>query len=439
MTIRASSPDIAEAALRREIADLRGRLEEAEAIIAAIRSGAADAIAMETPAGVSVFTLEGSEHPYRVMVETMSEGAVTVAPDGIVLYCNERFAEMLERDLQDIIGHSFVAWFAACDTAKVTSALDGSSPPRSTFKVSLHGPEERLRPVSLAIQRLPEDSLAASVVILSDLTDLVNEHEARLTGERQLQQQVQELNRDLEDRVRRRTAELAAANEELDAFAYSVSHDLRAPLRAIDGFTAILAAACESQLDEDGRHAIARVRESTKRMGLLIDDMLRLSRTIRGAITVSTVDLSEMAASCAAALCDANPDRNVRFSIAPGIRAQGDAGLLRAVLDNLLSNAWKFTAKSSGATIEFYAETEGNELICHVRDNGAGFDMAYVDHLFQPFQRLHTASEYAGNGIGLATVKRIIGRLGGHVSAHGAPNQGATFSFSLPIDTGFSA
>jgi len=431
MTVRARVLGSSEALFRRENAELRSRLEEAEAIIAAIRSGSADAIAMETPAGVSVFTLQGSEHPYRIMVETMSEGAVTVAPDALVLYSNERFAEMVERDLHDIIGHSFVACFSERDTTTVASALGNSNPTRSRFKVTLRTANGTVRPVSLAIQRLPEDSLAASVVVLTDLTDLENEHEARLARERELQQQVQELNRDLEDRVRRRTAELAAANEELDAFAYSVSHDLRTPLRAIDGFTAILAEEASS-LDDDGRHAITRVREGTKRMGSLIDDMLKLSRTSRGAVTLLPVDLSEIAASCAALLREAHPDRQVTLSITPEINVQGDPVLLRAVLDNLLSNAWKFTADAPEAVIEFYAETKGNDVICHVRDNGAGFDMAYAHHLFQPFQRLHASSEYAGNGIGLATVKRIIARLGGQVSAQGVPDQGATFSFSLP-------
>jgi light-regulated signal transduction histidine kinase (bacteriophytochrome) len=363
----------------------------------------------------------------------MSEGAVTVAPDGLVLYCNERFAEMLARSLNDVIGQSFVACFGACDAARVTAALDSADVSQLRFKASLRAAEGRVRPVNLAIQRLPEDSLAASVVILTDLTDLENEHAARLARERELQQQVQQLNYELEDRVRKRTAELAAANEELDAFAYSVSHDLRTPLRAIDGFTAILVEECEGRLNEDGKYAIARVRESTKRMASLIDDMLKLSRSTRGAITLSTVDLSEIATSCAASLREADPDRNVTLSIAPGISAQGDPVLLRAVLENLLSNAWKFTAKLPNALIEFHAETKGHEIICHVRDNGAGFDMAYAHHLFQPFQRLHVASEFTGNGIGLATVKRIIFRLGGQVSAQGAPGQGATFSFSLPL------
>jgi PAS domain S-box-containing protein len=420
-----------EAVLRREIAELRNHLDEAEAIIAAIRSGAADAIAMETPTGVSVFTLQGSEHPYRIMVETMNEGAVTVAADGLVLYCNERFAEMLESDLQEIIGHSFVTNFDACDAATVASALAGDSRPQSRFRASLHTATRRLRPVSLAVQRLPEDSPAASVVVLSDLTDLVNEHEARLAREREFQRQMQDLNHDLEYRVRRRTAELAAANEELDAFAYSVSHDLRAPLRAVDGFANILIEDYDTKLDEGGKHAIARVREGAQRMSALIDDMLRLSRATRGTMTLSKVDLSAMVRSSAASLREAQPDRNVTFSIASDISALGDPGLVRAVIDNLLSNAWKFTANTPDAVIKFYGETTDSEVVCHSRDNGAGFDMAYADKLFRPFQRLHDLSEYPGNGIGLATVRRIITRMGGKISAQGAPNQGGNFHLLL--------
>jgi len=432
MTARSCALVSNEAPLRREIDELRNRLDEAEAIIAAIRSGSADAIAMETPAGVSVFTLQGSEHPYRVMVETMNEGAVTVTPEGLVLYCNERFAEMLESNLHDIIGHSFVASFGADDAATVGSVLNTDSFPQSRFRASLHTANGRLRPVSLAVQRLPEDGPAASVVVLSDLTDLMIEHEGRLAREREFQQQVQDLNHDLEDRVRRRTAELAAANEELDAFAYSVSHDLRAPLRAVDGFTAILAEDYNATLDDAGRHVIARVREGVERMSALIDDMLRLSRLTRSAMILSKVDLSEIVRSCAASLREAHPARNVTLSIAPAISVLGDPGLLRAVIDNLLSNAWKFTANVP-AVIEFYAETTDGEVVCHIRDNGAGFDMAYAGQLFHPFQRLHPSSEYSGNGIGLATVKRIIARMGGKVSALGALNQGATFSFSLPL------
>jgi|SRR5579872_61491 len=190
MTARSRALDSTEAPPRREIGELRNDLDEAEAIIAAIRSGSADAIAMETPTGVSVFTLQGSEHPYRIMVETMNEGAVTVAPDGLVLYCNERFAEMLETDLQEIIGHSFVTNFDARDAAAVASALASDSRPQSRFRVSLHTATGRLRPVSLAVQRLPEDNPAASVTVLSDLTDLVNEHEARLAHEREFQRQM---------------------------------------------------------------------------------------------------------------------------------------------------------------------------------------------------------------------------------------------------------
>lgn len=168
-------------------------------------------------------------------------------------------------------------------------------------------------------------------------------------------------------------------------------------------------------------------------MSALIDDMPSLSRATRNTMILSKVDLSAMARSSVTSLCEAQPARNVNYSIAPDISALGEPGLLRAVIDNLLSNAWKFTDNTLDALIEFYGETTDCEVVCHIRDNGAGFDMVYADKLFRPFQRLHDSSEYPGNGIGLATVKRIITRMGGKVSAQGALNQGANFTFSLPL------
>jgi signal transduction histidine kinase len=236
----------------------------------------------------------------------------------------------------------------------------------------------------------------------------------------------------VEDSLKQRTAQLEAANRELEAFAYSVSHDLRAPLRAIDGFSQALLEDYEAQLDEEGRDSLRRVRAASQRMADLIDDMLKLSRATRGELSIERVDLSAIARSVVEELRQHTPRQDVTVRIQPGVYADADPRLIRAALENLLSNAWKFTARTAGARIEFGVERRDGTPACHVRDNGAGFDMAFAEGLFKPFQRLHRASEFPGSGIGLATVKRIVARLGGTIGAEGAVGRGATFWFTLP-------
>lgn len=236
----------------------------------------------------------------------------------------------------------------------------------------------------------------------------------------------------VESDLARRSAELEAANKELEAFAYSVSHDLRAPLRAIDGFSQVLIEDYDARLDDEGRDSLRRVREASQRMAQLIDDMLKLSRATRGELDIGPVDLSRIAEAVVAELRRSAPDREVQTVVTPDIRVLGDRRLLGTAMENLLSNAWKFTARAPAARIEFSAVREAGQIVCCVSDNGAGFDMAYAGNLFAPFQRLHRASDFPGNGIGLATVKRVIARLGGTVRAEGAVGQGARFCFSLP-------
>ena len=235
----------------------------------------------------------------------------------------------------------------------------------------------------------------------------------------------------LEELVAQRTAELTVVNKELEAFAYSVSHDLRAPLRSIDGFSQALLEDCADKLNEQGRDHLQRVRSAAQHMGELIDDLLSLSRVTRAEMKRSAVDLSALANEVVAGLRQTQPVRQVEFVIAEGLIVKGDAGLLRAVLENLLGNAWKFTGKKAAARIEFGVTRNEGKLAYFVRDDGCGFDMTYVDKLFVPFQRLHSAGEFPGTGIGLATVQRIIYRHGGRVWVEAEVGRGATFYFTM--------
>ncbi len=239
--------------------------------------------------------------------------------------------------------------------------------------------------------------------------------------------QLENTNRDLEETNR----ELEGANSELEAFSYSVSHDLRAPLRSIEGFAQILLEDHAQGLDEEARGYLGRVRAASRRMALLIDDLLDLSRVTRSPLTRQMVDLSALAREIAAEIEKSQPDRRVRFVIADGLAVRGDTRLLRVLLENLLGNAFKFTQKESEATIEFGAVTRDGGVAYYVRDNGVGFDEAYATKLFGAFQRLHGSEDFEGTGIGLATVQRIVQRHGGKAWAEGAVGKGASFFFTL--------
>jgi signal transduction histidine kinase len=237
---------------------------------------------------------------------------------------------------------------------------------------------------------------------------------------------------ELERRVAERTHQLDAANKELEAFSYSVSHDLRAPLRSIDGFGQALLEDCASRLDDQGRHYLQRIRGSTQHMGQLIDDLLKLSRATRAEIRREPVDLTQMAQTVTAELRRAEPGRQVELQVQDGMIANGDLRLLRIVLENLLSNAWKFTSRVEHPRIEMSSFQDGaGQHTYYVRDNGVGFDMAYIDKLFGAFQRLHSPADFPGTGIGLATVQRIIHRHGGRVWAESEVGKGASFYFTL--------
>ncbi len=259
---------------------------------------------------------------------------------------------------------------------------------------------------------------------------------------RDSEERLQRANESLETRVALRTAELAesnlqleSANKELEAFSYSVSHDLRAPLRSIHSFSQIVLDEYADKLDEEGAKYLRRVRAGAQNMGQLIDDLLNLSRLSRAPLRREVVSLSAIALKTLDDSRSRDPDRQVRVQVATGVQASCDARLLQVVLNNLLGNAWKFSSKREDARLEFGAMEQEGGMVYFVRDNGAGFDMAYAAQLFAPFQRLHNTSEFEGTGVGLATVQRIIHRHGGRIWAESSVGNGAVFYFTLTGDT----
>ncbi|MTJ10034.1 PAS domain-containing protein [Anabaena sp. UHCC 0204] len=256
-----------------------------------------------------------------------------------------------------------------------------------------------------------------------------------ITKRKQAELEIHQLNEELEQRVQQRTTELTIVNKELESFSYSVSHDLRSPLRAIDGFSQILLDRYQEQLDDKGKHYLTRIRAATVRMAKLIEDMLQLSKVTRSEIRCTQVNLSEIAQGIIQELSESQPERQIQWLIAPDLIVSGDRQLLEIMMENLLNNAWKFTSTQLHPQIElnsmFVEQDNGSSLTYFVRDNGVGFDETYAKKLFQPFQRLHTTEEFPGTGIGLATVQRIISRHGGHIWAKGSVGKGATFYFSI--------
>ena len=264
-----------------------------------------------------------------------------------------------------------------------------------------------------------------------ELAVLIDSFNEMLREIQQRDKALQKAHDQLEQRVSERTRDLVSANQELEAFSYSVSHDLRGPLDAIIGFSYVLMSGHASRLDANGKESIKSIRAAARRMSELIDDLLNLSRVSTSAMHRERIDLSEFARSIMEELCKAAPEREVEFVAPVSTEAYADARLTRIVMDNLLRNAWKYTSHHAHARIEFGTQDKAGRIVYFVKDDGSGFDPRSADRLFQPFQRLHSSAEFPGNGIGLATVRRIVQRHGGEVWAEAAVEKGATFYFTL--------
>lgn len=367
--------------------------------------------------------LERSEQHYRSLYDGVPVGLFRSTREGRILEVNDRLVQMLH--------------FPDKETLLATSAFNlyTSSTDREQW-LTLSEKQDGVIAYDSPMRCLDGAIIWArrNVQAVTDPDGAVLYFEGSLedtTEIKQAEEEIRLLNTELERRVILRTAELEAANRELESFAYSVSHDLRAPLRSIDGYSKLLMEDYAASLDEQSSEYLHNVRISAQRMSQIIEDILNLSRVTRAEMTRATVDMSAMAREVLGDLHKRQPERRVVAELHEPLTAEGDPNLLYLLLQNLVGNAWKFTSKQTQAYIELGAIQQEGQKIYFVSDNGAGFDMRYVNKLFLPFQRLHQQDEYEGTGIGLATVQRIVQRHGGRVWAEGQVDQGATFYFTL--------
>lgn len=361
--------------------------------------------------------LKVSEKKYRDLVDNAIAGIYKSDLKGDILYVNDALARMYGFESPDdmISGRALSRYKSPKDREVMIERL------KKTGKVSDYELEvvtKRGEKKNVLISATLDGEVLSGMVI-------------DITQRKLAEEEVRRLNEDLERCIFERTNELAAANKELEAFSYSVSHDLRAPLRSMDGFSQALLEEYTGKLDDQGKDYLGRIRAASQRMAQLIDDMLSLSRVTRSEMHRERVDMGAVAQSIAAELRRAQPERKAEFVVSPGLYADGDAHLLRIALENLLRNAWKFSGKKPEARIEFGVKEYDGRSAFFVRDNGAGFDMAYAGKLFGAFQRLHGMKEFPGTGIGLSIVMRIIHRHGGRIWAEGEVEKGATFYFTL--------
>lgn len=422
-------------AARPPIAELRLRLAEAEETIRAIRNGEVDAVVVTGQHGDQVFTLDGAGDAYRVLIESMQEGALTLTADATILYANQCFAVMLHCPLEQVMGSSFQRFLPAADWAILQPLIQHADLSGRKIQVTLSTGDGGSRPAQISLQPLPKDGLDGATIgmVVTDMTEA-----QRIASQKETERlyaQVLEQAAELERRVAERTEQLLQANRELKAFESSVSHDLRGPLRHLMGFSEILLTEPASHPPEVVRSYLGKIRECAAKMDRLILALLEFSRAGTRALSLESVDLAALWREVLAEMQPELGARGVDVTIGNLAPCYADPILLRQVVVNLLGNALKYsrTRERSVIDVSIVAKPDEPGPVYAIRDNGIGFDMQHAAKLFAVFERLPNARDFEGTGVGLTTVQRILQRHGGRIWAESTPGLGATFFFTVGV------
>jgi len=407
--------------LRSELTQALAQVDELQTTLHAIRSGEVDAIVVDGPRGSRLFTLHGSEEPYRILAERMNEGIATLNWQGTVLFCNRQLAEMLQLAAGRIVGSQFKSFLLNQEQLQWAQWVSAAQQGSSRIEARLLRGDGTIVPVQLSLSEIPLDEQEPGICLVA--SDLTNQKAA--------QDQIRKFNEELEKRVALRTEQLRTVNDDLEAYNYGVAHDLRSPLRHIQGFADILLHEPECHLSPDGRRHLSLIIKEASRMETLIQGLLGLSRVGRQTLQFQQTDFNALVKDVIETLLPDAGERQVQWRVKPLPVLRCDPVLMKIVFTNLLANALKFTRPRSPAVIEIETADHDGTSVIRVRDNGVGFDMKYAEKLFGIFQRLHSPDQFEGTGVGLATVRRIIQKHGGRIWAEAELDKGASFSFTL--------